>query len=272
MNPYHTNLEHLQSEFQNGHDLSFVSSYPRSGNTWARHLIADVFLQNAGMETQTELPVHPDQLIPDVHSNDVRQQDAELVHGHRIVKSHDTINQISDLFGEGAYQRIQHLYLVREPVDALVSYYHFHLRYDALKDQVADGVDSFCLRKLDSWLQHTDEALTHHRLGGRIFIQSYEQLLRSPEQSLTSMLSWLAIESSPEQIARAVSHMQFSNLRKKESKNPANPNEYFFRKGVVGSGEDELKPPTIETIRERAASTLESLDWLRVLSSELATR
>ena len=86
------------------------------------------------------------------------------------------------------------------------------------------------------------------------------------------MLSWLTIESSPEQIARAVSHMQFADLQRKESKNPSNPREYFFRKGVIGSGEDELKCATVNTIRERAASTLESLDWLRVLSSELATR
>ena len=272
MNPYNANLQYLQTEFQHGANLTFVSSYPRSGNTWARHLIADVLLQNAGLETQTELSIHPDQIISDVHSNDVREQDISILKRNRIVKSHDTIDQISDNFGDEAYQRIEHLYLVREPEDALVSFYHFHLRYDALKPQAADGIDAFCLKNLDSWLQHVNEALTHHRLGGRIFIQSYEQLLRSPEASLSRILSWLNIPSTSSTTATAVKHMEFANLRKKESQNPSNPNEYFFRKGVVGSGESELEESTLLTIRERSAPLRESLDWLRVLSTELAAR
>ena len=50
---------------QGGWRLNFVSSFPRSGNTWIRYLLADVFLQRHGVATATELPVHPDRIVPD---------------------------------------------------------------------------------------------------------------------------------------------------------------------------------------------------------------
>lgn len=35
----------------------FLSSYPRSGNTWMRLMLADCLLQASGIPTQTDLPV-----------------------------------------------------------------------------------------------------------------------------------------------------------------------------------------------------------------------
>lgn len=267
MSPYQANLEFLQDFFCRD-NLTFLSSFPRSGNTWARHLVADVILQNEGMETQTELPIHPDRVIPDIHSNSISDRDVRLHQEGLIVKSHDQIDKITSFFGNTALQRLRHLYIIRQPEDALVSFYHFHLRYEALRGQAADGVDSFCLRHLDSWLEHTENAISYHNLAGQILIISYEELLRSPETSLAKMLTWLEVASTPSNISAAVEHMRFANLRKKESRNPSNINEFFFRKGVAGSGTNEIAKPTLEAIRERSAPVIAETARLQLTDGE----
>lgn len=259
MNPYHPNLDYLRQAFEQGEELTFISSFPRSGNTWARHLIADVCEQNAGLETQTELPIHPDEIIPDVHSNPIASRTVLQNDRRLIVKSHDCLDQIVDQLGEGAFQRVRHLYLYRQPEDALVSYYHFHLRYDALKAQAADGVDAFCLRHLDSWFEHVDTARSFQLMGASVLPVSYEQLLQKPMAKLTEMLDWLGISATSDAVVSAVEHMQFSNLRQKEARNPANPTEYFFRKGVAGSGAAELSLEVVKEIRDRSEALLSSL-------------
>ena len=71
------NTAEMTRLLRGGQPLSFVSSFPRSGNTWMRFLLADVLLQNHGMATSTELPVHPDKIVPDFYCHWIARRDAE---------------------------------------------------------------------------------------------------------------------------------------------------------------------------------------------------
>src|SRR5208282_528963 len=61
------NTGEISRRLQNRERVTFVTSFPRSGNTWMRFLLSDIFLQNHGIETATDLKVQPDGIIADFY-------------------------------------------------------------------------------------------------------------------------------------------------------------------------------------------------------------
>jgi hypothetical protein len=243
------NLEAIKQYLTTGNPLLFVHSYPRSGNTWMRHLIADILLQMSGFKTQTKLPVHPDQIIPDLYTNRIADVDPKVRTPGLIVKTHEPFDRVVQFSQPTQSSQVRHIYIIRSPEDALVSYYHFHLRYEALRAQAADGPDAFCLRKLPDWVHHVESFMQAHDTGHQIHLISYEEMLADAFSVVRSVCQWFAIEAKDDMVQAAVDHMAFKNLHAKEAENPVNKDEFFFRKGVQGSGQNELKPSTLQAIR-----------------------
>src|SRR5208282_2910006 len=115
--------------------LNFISSFPRSGNTWIRYLLADVFLQVHGVETVTELPVHPNKIVPDFYFHWIARRDVTIPTPGIFVKTHETFPQLQDRFGPALLRKgpgadaavalpppCKHICLYRSPEDALVSW------------------------------------------------------------------------------------------------------------------------------------------------------
>jgi hypothetical protein len=243
------NLEAIKQYLRTGNPLLFVHSYPRSGNTWMRHLIADILLQMSGFKTQTKLPVHPDQIIPDLYTNRIADVDPKVRIPGLILKTHEPFDRVVQFSQPTQSSQVRHIYIIRSPEDALVSYYHFHLRYEALRAQAADGPDAFCLRKLPDWVHHVESFMQAHDTGHQIHLISYEEMLADAFSVVRSVCQWFAIEAKDDMVQAAVDHMAFKNLHAKEAENPVNKDEFFFRKGVQGSGQNELKPSTLQAIR-----------------------
>jgi len=147
-----------------GRPLVFISSFPRSGNTWIRYLLADVFLQIRGVKTTTELPVHPDKIVPDFYCNWIARRDGSVPSPAVLVKTHETFLQMQERFGgalpppdagQGAaappFRGCKHVYLYRSPEDALVSLYHYHDHHESSRFKTAAGIDAFCRSNLPLW-------------------------------------------------------------------------------------------------------------------------
>src|SRR5437867_3457149 len=99
-------------------DDAFIVSYPRSGNTWTRFLVANL--------------VHPEQqitfanierLIPDCEAMSSRYM--RRVPRPRIIKSHQCFDP--------RYKRV--VYMARDPRDVVVSQYHFQRKRNLIADQ-----------------------------------------------------------------------------------------------------------------------------------------
>lgn len=73
-----------------GERVVFISSYPRSGNTWIRSILADCFIQDMGFNTTTKLPIHPDKIIPDRYCNMIAERDTSITTPGLFVKTHDS--------------------------------------------------------------------------------------------------------------------------------------------------------------------------------------
>ena len=248
--------------------LNFVSSFPRSGNTWVRHLLADVFLQCHGMETATELPIHPDKIIPDFYCHWIARRDVTIPMPGVFVKSHETFQQLQSKFGAlPAFRACKHIYLYRSPEDALVSLFHYHDKQKHLKSKAAGGIDAFCRKWLPSWEENLASYLGAAEEGYQVLFVPYELLLQYPVELLSSLLRWLGARNDGVIVERAISNMQFSKLQAAETRNCVSEEAFFFRKGCKGAGRTELQAATMEVIQERTAKLTERAN-ARVLAQQ----
>jgi hypothetical protein len=233
-------------------DDQFLVSYPRSGNTWVRHLLREVILLG-----RPDLPP-PEKLwmlIPDLHVHEM-EHPARTVFGMptRIFKSHN----LRDLRG----RRI--VYIFREPVDALTSYFHFHVREKMEPELVAQGPDAFCQAMLPGWCEHVRMALDEFATApSRMLLVSYEMLLDDGPRALGAITHFLGLMADEAMLAAAIERNKFENLRAVEAGNPQNPEEFFFRKGRAGAGREEL---TTETQRAIAAVAKPFYDRARAVA------
>ena len=216
-----------------------IASYPRSGNTWFRYLVADVIEQSIGIETATKLPVHVDKIIPDLDRQDDPNAARELNLQLHLQKTHSA--------WRNEFPRA--IVLTRDPVDSLVSYFHFHQRYDEMRKFANDGIDAFCLERLNDWMDHQKSFESASSRGDldAIFLR-YENLHQSPHLILEKVFKYLDYPADSNWIERAVTNHRFNNHQKKELPK-AGTSERFFRKGEIGSGYNELSPQTVKQIQ-----------------------
>jgi hypothetical protein len=246
-----------------GEQVTFVSSFARSGNTWVRYLLSDVFLQNHGVETATDLAVHPDEIIPDFYCEMVARRNTAVPTPGLLVKTHDLFGHLKRRFDSPVAQtpggNWRHLYIYRTPEDALVSFYHLQLREKYVKSRAGLDIDTFCLDHLKGWVGHVSSYVAARREGATVFFASYDQLLQNPEAVLVEILGWLGVRHAPSAVIRAVQNMQFRNLQALEARNSAD-RPPVFRKGRNGSGSDELKAATVSEIRRQTNHLLVEAD------------
>jgi hypothetical protein len=242
-----------------GQQVTFVSSFARSGNTWVRYLLSDVFLQNHGVETATELAVHPDEIIPDFYCEMVARRNTAVPTPGLLVKSHALFGHLQRQFGNPVAQppggNCRHLYIYRTPEDALVSFYHLQLREKYVKSRAGFDIDVFCLETIPEWIAHVSSYLAACQSNATVFFASYDQLLQNPEAVLGEILGWLDVRHTPSVVVRAVENMRFGNLRALEARDSADKPP-VFRVGVNGSGSKELKAATVSEIRRRTDDLL----------------
>ena len=222
-------------------DDQFLVSYPRSGNTWVRHLLREIILLS-----RPDLPA-PEalwMLIPDLHVHDMdHPARVRFKMPTRIFKSHNL----------RALRGRRMVYIFREPGDALTSYYHFHVRERIEPEMVAGGPDLFCRTFLPGWCEHLQLALDEHAVAPeRLLLVAYEMLLRDGVRALGRIADFLGLPVDEAGLATAVEKARFEKLREREAQNPQHPDEYFFRKGRPGTGREELSEETQAAIAATA--------------------
>jgi len=99
-------------------DDIFLVSYPKSGNTWTRFLIANLLHPDKPADFATLY-----KLVPDPGGTPKRIFDR--LPRPRVIKSHECF--------EPRYPRV--IYIVRDPRDVAVSQYHYHRKCMKIEDQ-----------------------------------------------------------------------------------------------------------------------------------------
>jgi hypothetical protein len=228
----------------------FLASYPRSGNTWMRLLLSDALLQLQGVKTKTG-----GNIIPDIYKVDIDDWFHSLEQSlpFRIIKTHEPL-----FFEKGADQQRRSIYLFRSPTDALVSYYHYVLRYPKYRENNLN-IDQFCLQRMSQWCRHVEAYLDlKEKAPQQTIFLSYEKLSLNSLESLQAVMKLLGWERCKSVCKKAVRHQTFNKLKSlSKQEDPKKLGfwedggyQNFFRRGTVCN--NELSDKTIAEFEKQA--------------------
>ena len=184
-------------------DDTFVVSYPRSGNTWTRFLIANL--------------VHPDKevsfaniekLIPDTSSQSNRALKA--TQRPRIIKTHE--------YFDHRYPKT--IYIVRDPRDVALSYYDFQRKYMQIGDAypLEQYVDDFVSGKLISigwgtWGENVASWIYTRGKRNNFLLLRYEDMMNDTERELARISEFLDIPPDLHRLRHAVESSSADRMR-----------------------------------------------------------
>lgn len=255
----------------------WLASYPKSGNTWVRLLLSNLLAGTATPEDINNLSFNDgiasarscferqtladsflltaaeiERMRPAAHDAAAAERKGPV-----FIKTHDAWTRSTDgrpLLGRAARAA---LHIVRDPRDVAVSYaFHQDCATAEIIRQMGDPDDDLSGgrlqldQRLGGWSGHArswrdqDDLPTH--------VIRYEDLRADTAGIFARALDFLGAEYAEEDVARAVRHTRFEELRAQEAakgfRERASKAAPFFRDGRVGGWRDHLSAEQARTI------------------------
>jgi Sulfotransferase domain len=245
-------------------DDAFLVSYPKSGNTWARFLIANLLRpqDNVGFSN-----IHD--IIPGI---DVVPHRDMLRHPRpRIIKSHQ--------YFDPRYRRV--VYIVRDPRDVALSEYHAQRKSKRIGDQhpIQEFVRGFLAGEscdYGSWGEHAASWLSARYGQPGFLLVRYEDMLQDTARELSRMASFLGLNPTSELIEQAVSRSRADKMRKLEKSQAGVFNAtkdtrqdiLFVRSAKAGGWHSELPETSILQIEQAWGHLIRWLGYELVLEHQ----
>ena len=206
--------------------MIYIISYPKCGRTWFRKLI-EVYEKKTGTKSKKKTFTH---IGFGYEGNDKRRNEV-MSAGKNAV----SIN------------------IARDPLDALVSYYHdAHARgkQGSMRRAKKLGIDKFCIEQTEDYLKYK----TFEKEIEFNCCLSYERMIDNTFKEILPAFEILFDKVDKSKLKEAVKYCEFENLSKLErsGKEEMHSAKTFrkTRKGKVGSHKDELQQKTINTMEE----------------------
>jgi hypothetical protein len=245
-------------------DDTFIVSYPRSGNTWTRFLVAN--LVYAG---QPVTFANIERLIPDCEAQSNRY--LKRVARPRIIKSHE--------YFDPRYKKA--IYIVRDPRDVALSYYNFSRKYRQIEDSypldryIGDFVDGR-LTSADwgTWGENVGTWMAARKGRPTFLLLRYEDLIADTPTELAKVARFFGVDASPEELRRAIENSSADHLRELEKKEGGEwittknkrSDIPFIGSAVAGKWKAVLPDAAVEEIESAWGSLMAQLGY------ELVTR
>jgi len=226
----------------------FIASYPKSGNTWVRFIIANLIQPQQAITFR-----NIDEVVPDVHK---LRGDLDRFRSPRTIKSH-----APDF---GTFPR--YIYVYRDGRDALASWYRYVTDKGRFHGTFSEflrtrGRDTFA----GHWHEHVARAALHAvSHPGRALFVSYESLLMSTRNCVHDIVAFLPLEVGDDEIDAAIAKTDLASLREMEKKfGPETPGKLieFFREGRSGAWRDVFAEDDVEYFTGMAGETLRLLGY-----------
>ena len=187
-------------------DDTMVVSYPRSGNTWTRFLVAN--LLHPGEEVSF---ANIERLIPDTSS--ISSRALKRIPRPRVVKSHE--------YFDHRYPKM--IYIVRDPRDVALSYYDFQRKYRHIRDgyPLENYVDDFVNGRLISaswgtWGENVASWLSTRGGKDKFLLLRFEDVFQDTSRELTRIAQFLGVSVTAEMLQRAIANSSSGHMQQLE--------------------------------------------------------
>jgi len=191
-------------------DDIYLVSYPKSGNTWIRFLVANLVYPEKNPDFS-----NIDNLVPDPEG--MSKRDLDRAPRPRILKSH--------LSFDPRFPKV--LYVVRDPRDVVLSYYHFDLKRMAipngypLQEYVTRFVDGQLPDhdpRYGTWYENVASWYYARVDDPRFLFISYESVLSQSLGEIGRIANFLGVPADTERLTFAINQSSAQRMRELEKK------------------------------------------------------
>ncbi len=234
---YNTHRKLFREAGVNENDF-FLASFPKSGNTWLRFILARAIYDENEIDQNT-LPKY----FPTVHRSSA--EDIRKLSGSRYIKTHAPFFAL--------YPKC--IYLHRDYRAVIVSAWFHAKNITGYTGTLKEFLYSPLLKSFGPWYWHVNTALQwKEKHPEKILVLSYEAMLQEPVESIKRILDFTEIKPiiSPEQIAEK---SQFQSLASQESelkqKDASRAARTFFRSGNADDWKNHLDEDDLKLILDQ---------------------
>ena len=280
-------------------NIAWLASYPKSGNTWLRAFIYNLFMQPEQPGGIAEFPKYfesesdrnwytpylgnhtPDSIDSDeifalkerVHKRIARK----VADGTVFTKTHNRFGKVNGHPLHNLTVTAGAIVVVRNPLDIVLSMAdHFGLSLnDTIKSMANENAfspsdDVNVATFLGSWSSHVASWTTQNHAG--ILVIRYEDMLDQPLETFTRVATLLGLGDDRPRIERAVRFSSFSELRKQEIElgfiEKSLHSDYFFRAGRKNQWAEQLSTEQIASITTQHRVQMERFNYIPMKYSQ----
>jgi hypothetical protein len=239
-------------------DDLFLVSYPRSGNTWLRFLIGNLL-----QPTEPVTFANIEHKIPDIYQNSDRA--LLKLPRPRVLKSHE--------YFDPRYRQV--IYVIRDPRDVAVSYYHYQIKVRRIPDgyPIDEFVAGFVAGRIDhfgSWGEHVGSWLGARQDTKDFLHLRYEDLLVQPTIEIRKVATLLGIDIDQTLIDQAIEASSARRMRQMEDEQAdawrpiraSRKDKPFVRLARAGGWHTELSPGATQQIERTWATWMTLFGYL----------
>jgi hypothetical protein len=269
----------------------WLASYPKSGNTWARAFLANYLNEDEAAFDINKLPQFSfgdmriehyarvsgkaedeltaneiDRLRPHVH-----RFFANARKGLVFVKTHSAVARMGSVPTITPDVTFGAIYVVRNPLDVVVSYSHHN------GVSLDTAIDVLCFpdfrvpagngqvpQLICDWTSHVKSWLFAPGLYRKVL--RYEDMLANPLSAFESTIDFLKLPRDRKKLKRAVRNSSFGVLAGQEEQRGFRERpvaaQRFFRRGGSGGWREELSPLQVKRVVERHRPMMIELHYL----------
>lgn len=220
-------------------DDVFLVSYPKSGNTWTRFLIANLAYPDRLIDFTTINEVTPD-------PEGMSKRQLAVMPRPRIIKSHQ--------YFDPRYPKV--ICIVRDPRDVVLSDYHFGIKRRLIPEDfpIKDYVSRFLIGELDhtygTWAENVGSWFYIRHKSPKFLLVTYESLISNTFQIMGSIAEFLNIDPEPKRLTYAIEQSTAERMREMEKKQArqwsstreTRLDKPFVRAARAGGWREELPP------------------------------
>jgi Sulfotransferase domain len=254
--------ECYENTFRYRPDDVVIVSYPKSGSTWLRFIMANL-VKDLLPDWSKEVDFLGTQLLVPGISREAEKGGARFneLPSPRLLRSHSLHN--------ANFPRV--VYLMRDGRDVLISYYHHFRKFNGFEGTLNDFICSD-VRGVE-WNEHVNSWIYHNPLLSNICVVKYEDLLSDAVRETLKIVQFVGLGYEKNRIREAVEKSKFDRMRQIERKeglgyvDVGRKEIKFVRKGSIGEWREVFGASEKKTVKKMYADTLikagyaNSYDW-----------